>query len=136
MLTQYAPGRFGAHDLLCRFAYQESMAHDSSETRTEAVLRLMEHYLHSALAAARQVDPHRNPADLPGPRPGVEPETFASAEAAMTWLRNEEAELIATVEQAVCDGLDVGAWTPLAALIPGLRPFLGELGHSNTSATE
>ncbi|WP_194917281.1 AfsR/SARP family transcriptional regulator [Catenulispora rubra] len=124
LLTQYAPGRYGAHDLLCRFAYQESMAHDPREVRSEAVLRLMEYYLYSAVAAARWLDPCGGEALLPAPRPGVEPECFASREAAAAWLRAERAELVATVEQAVEDGIDTGAWSLVSAWIPGLRELL------------
>ncbi|MEY9862626.1 DNA-binding SARP family transcriptional activator [Catenulispora sp. GAS73] len=124
LLTQYAPGRYGAHDLLCRFAYQESMAFDPQVVRAEAVLRLMEHYLYSAVAAARWLDPCGGEAKLPDPRPGVVPECFESRAAAAAWLRAEAAELAATVERAVEDGVDTGAWSLVSAWIPGLRELL------------
>ena len=121
LLTQYAPGRYGAHDLLCRFAHQESRAHDPQEARSEAVLRLMEHYLYSAVAAARWLDPCGGEVKLPDPRPGVEPECFESREAATAWLRAEAAELVATAERAVEDGVDTATWSLVSAWIPGLR---------------
>jgi hypothetical protein len=67
------------------------------------------------------VDPARPAIALPGPRPGVDAERFGSRAAAAHWFRAEHEELIATVEEAVIDGLDAHAWPLAAALTPVLQ---------------
>src|SRR5262249_4184076 len=48
--AEHTPGRYTFHDLLRVYAADRAGAEDSAEDREEAVLRVLDHYLHSAYA--------------------------------------------------------------------------------------
>lgn len=105
LVTEPAPGRYGMHDLLRAFAGELP-----EPGRSAALRRLIEHYLHTGYAAARLLDPVRDPIGMPEPGPGVRPETFTSADAAQAWFAAEYSVLLAAVERAAAAGLDAYTW--------------------------
>jgi len=56
LVTQPAPGRFGLHDLLRRYAGELARDTDSEPRRRAALLRLTAHYVLAAERAARRLD--------------------------------------------------------------------------------
>lgn len=101
-----APGRYACHDLLRAYAAELL---DPSE-RDGARRRLLDHYLHTAHAAALMIEPHRDPVDLPPPAAGVTVPRLDDAAQAQQWLDRERATLLAAVAQAASAGLDGHAW--------------------------
>ncbi|CAL9470981.1 Regulatory protein AfsR [Actinosynnema sp. ALI-1.44] len=65
-------GRYRMHDLIRRYA-AETARDLPSDVREQALRRVVDHYLHTAHAADRALNPHRDPIDLDPPAPGAEP---------------------------------------------------------------
>ncbi|WP_433364294.1 BTAD domain-containing putative transcriptional regulator [Actinoplanes sp. CA-142083] len=99
-------GRYTSQDLLRVYAADLPGVTDPGPGRR----RLLDHYLHTAYAAARLLDPHRRPIDLPPTTAGVSVEPPADAAAARAWLGAEHRTLVAAVEWAAGDGLVMHAW--------------------------
>jgi DNA-binding SARP family transcriptional activator len=110
LLTQHTPGRYTFHDLLRAYATEQAGTHDDAGTRRAATHRLLDHYLHTAYAAARMVYPMWDPVAFPPPQAGISPETVDTHDAAIAWFTAEHAVLHAAVEQAAGGGFDAHAW--------------------------
>jgi tetratricopeptide (TPR) repeat protein len=107
MLVAPADNRFAFHDLMRSFARERAEAEEPVATRHDAIERLGRWYVASARQATATAIPHR----IVPPAPGLEPAlTFASAQAANTWLEAERENLIATVRQDAEAGLPTLAW--------------------------
>ncbi|MCP2328405.1 DNA-binding SARP family transcriptional activator/tetratricopeptide (TPR) repeat protein [Hamadaea flava] len=127
LLTEHTPGRYAFHDLLRAYAMELVEAEAATE-REPATRRMFDHYLHSSLTAAYQVNPHRaHPpmmeADVAA---GVTPES--PGEAALAWLATERQVLKATLTAAVATGLDRHA-VLLAWALGGFLPRSGRRGE-------
>jgi DNA-binding SARP family transcriptional activator len=118
LLSEHTPNRYSAHDLLCMYAWEQAQVHDSEDERNAAVRRLLDHYLHTAQAGARLLDPSRPAIPLIDPLPGVQPEVPRTAAEAVDWFTAERTELIAATHRAFHDGggLDAHAWQLAAVL--------------------
>ena len=82
LLTEYAPGRYGFHDLLRAYAAELAHTHDGPLARHAAVSRLLDHYLHAAHHAATLIEPYYDPLALDAAEPGVAgPQLTTAAEA-------------------------------------------------------
>jgi tetratricopeptide (TPR) repeat protein len=155
LIAQQAPGRYAQHELLRAYAAECCRAADSDAERRAALCRLLDHYLHGALAADRLLNPHRAPiaAPLPGgaraepvfggaehpqrPPGGARAEPFsggaehpqrlppADPEQALAWFGAERAALVSAVRAAAGTGFDVHAWQ----LTWALAEFLERRGH-------
>jgi DNA-binding SARP family transcriptional activator/tetratricopeptide (TPR) repeat protein len=124
LLTEHTPGRYTFHDLLRAYAAEQA-ATGQEQTRYEATARVLDHYLHTAHAAARLMQPHRG-APAPDPAgPGVTPEPLASYQEALAWFEAEHRVLAATQALAAEAGFDVHAWQ----LPWALASFLDWRGH-------
>jgi tetratricopeptide (TPR) repeat protein len=71
---------------------------------------LLDHYLHAAYGAARELNPHRDPITLEPPDTGVHVEAFAGHESAFAWLTAEYVVLRSCVRQAADTGFDGHVW--------------------------
>src|SRR5439155_1645978 len=98
------------HDLLRAYATEQAHAHDDDGQRNAAMHRMLDHYLHSAHAAARLLYPHWDPVALAPRRPGTVPEHPADHQRALAWFTAEHAVLLAAVDQAAATGFDTHAW--------------------------
>jgi DNA-binding SARP family transcriptional activator/Tfp pilus assembly protein PilF len=107
LVAEQVPGRLGCHDLLRTYAAEQAEREDGAGQRHEAVRRLIDHYLRTAYAGARLLNPHRDPVDLPAPADGVVPEELADHRQALDWFTAERAVLLAVVERAARDGFDI-----------------------------
>jgi tetratricopeptide (TPR) repeat protein/transcriptional regulator with XRE-family HTH domain len=112
LLTEHVPDRYTWHDLLRSYATELTRAHDPHDQRRAATARLLDHYIHSAHAADRLVQTHRDPIHLPlaPPAPDIGCERFADHEAAMAWLAVEHLALLAAQRYAADTGFEARAW--------------------------
>ncbi|HTW04147.1 MAG TPA: BTAD domain-containing putative transcriptional regulator [Streptosporangiaceae bacterium] len=118
LLTEHAPGRFAFHDLLRAYATELVRATETSGDRRAAGHRVLDHYLHTAHAAAALAQFKREPLALKPPRAGAVPEQLADEESALTWFGAEEQILRAVIAQAVIDEFDTHAWQLTCTLAP------------------
>jgi tetratricopeptide (TPR) repeat protein len=110
LLAEHAPGRYAFHDLLRAYAAEQAARCDDKAARAAAVSRMLDHYLHTATAAAALLCPGRDLLKLSPPRAGVTPEPVASGNDALAWFTAERPVLTAAVTQAAEAGLGAPAW--------------------------
>ncbi|HVQ89975.1 MAG TPA: tetratricopeptide repeat protein, partial [Mycobacteriales bacterium] len=125
LVAEPAPGRYAFHDLLRAYATELAQDADPAAERRAALHRLLDHYLHTAHAAALLCNPHRDPVPVAAAQPGVTPERLAGAEHALAWLTAERPTLVAAVEAAGGSGFDPHSWQ----LAWALAPILDRHGH-------
>lgn len=89
--------RYGHHDLLRAYAAERSRAEDTEPERRAALGRLLDHYLRSADAASRVLDPNRAPVTTDAPE-------FTDREDALTWFDAEHDNLQAAAVRAGTSG--------------------------------
>jgi tetratricopeptide (TPR) repeat protein len=130
LLVEYTPGRYIFHDLLRAYASDLAQRLDTDQQRHTAIVRMLDHYLHSAYTADRLLDPARDPLTLPPPVPGVTPQQPADYQQALDWFTVEYPVLMAVVEQAAAAGFD----THTGQLAWILRPFLDRRGNWHDQA--
>ena len=131
LVTGQAGGRFTFHDLLRAYAAERALADDSEADRRAAIGRMLDHYLHTAYAAAMLLQSWGNPAVPPERQPGVEPEQLASDGDASAWFEAERPVLMAATAQALEAGFDTHAWQ-----IPwAMARFLDMRGYSTDWVT-
>ena len=125
MVAEYLPARFTFHDLLRAYAADQAERHDPAPERRAAVHRVLDHYLHTAMAASHRFSPFRYPLQLASPQPGVLPADVADKEQAMAWFDAEVPVLLALIAFADTGGFDTHAWQ-----IPWtLGPFFNRRGR-------
>jgi len=110
LVTEHAPGRYTFHDLLRAYAAIQAREGESEPERAAGTGRVLDHYLHTACAAAIVLQPSHEPIALAAPRPGVNPEHITDYEHAMAWFRAEHHVLLSAVASAAESGFDVHAW--------------------------
>jgi tetratricopeptide (TPR) repeat protein/DNA-binding XRE family transcriptional regulator len=115
LICQDAVGRYGLHDLVRLYAAEQVALVDSDAERQAAAGRMLDHYLHTACAAARLLRPASEPISVDPPSPGTAPEHLADRRAAMCWFEAEHRVLIAAAGHGVTAGQDARAlaiaWT-------------------------
>ncbi|MFG3344000.1 BTAD domain-containing putative transcriptional regulator [Streptomyces sp. NPDC048018] len=105
LLTEWAPGRHSLHDLVRLYAR-------SLDPDEDALLRLLDHYTLTAMAAARAAEPDDQPCCAPPPHARVPRTTpsFAGRDAALLWYASERDNLAAAVTAARAAGHHDRAW--------------------------
>ena len=116
LVTQVRSGVFAMHDLLRAYA-RHLAGHEPAPERTAALHRVLDHYLGTAVAADRQLEPQRDPIDVPPPAAGTILVAVESRADALAWFAEEQPVLIRAVEQALAAGFDVHAWQLAWALV-------------------
>lgn len=116
LVTAHVPGRYAIHDLLRAYAAELAQTVDAERDRCAAVRRTVDHYLHTAYAAAVLIFPHRRPLDLVAAEPGSGPFRLADAAEAVAWFTTEHAVLIGVLNLAAEHGLSGRAWRLADAL--------------------
>lgn len=125
LIAEHVPGRYAFHDLLGAYAAAQARENDSELDRDAAVKRVLDHYLHTALAAAHIIEPTREPIDIALPAPGAAPEPLTDHAQALTWLDAERDVLTSAAAFAYDSGNDVHAWQ-----IPwAMAEYLQRRGH-------
>jgi tetratricopeptide (TPR) repeat protein/transcriptional regulator with XRE-family HTH domain len=110
LLEPRAPGRFGFHDLLRRYARQRGGRQDGEQERQRAIGRLLDWYLHSADAAAEVLYPDKLRLPIPEVAGELPVERFDGHAAALQWLEEERSNLVAAVQHAAAHGPQPTAW--------------------------
>ncbi|WP_238434247.1 helix-turn-helix domain-containing protein [Micromonospora tarensis] len=121
LVTEPAAGRFGAHDLLRAYAAEQAERLEPAEARRAAIRRGLDHYLHTAHAAALLLQPGRDPVILPAAAPGVLPEEITDHGQALAWFTVEYPVLLAAVAHARRTGFDGRAWQLAWTLVDFLQ---------------
>jgi DNA-binding SARP family transcriptional activator/Tfp pilus assembly protein PilF len=130
MAAEHLPGRFAFHGLLRAYAAEAAERTDTDTGRREAAHRVLDHYLHTAMAATMRFSPHRPPLRLDAAQPGVVPAEFPAKEQAVAWFEAEVPVLLALVDYAAANGFDTHAWQ----LPWALGPFFNLRGRWRTAA--
>jgi tetratricopeptide (TPR) repeat protein len=127
LITEPAAGRFTLHDLLRAYAAEKAVedAGAKDDGLPEAIRRVLDHYLHTALAASQQFSPFRPALQLGDPRPGVLPVGFADSDQAAAWFDAEVPVLLALAAFAGAGGFGTYAWQ----IAWTLGPFLHRRGR-------
>jgi len=130
LLAEPAPGRYQLHDLLREHARALAAGDDPAESN-EAAGRLLDYYLHTALAAGRHFTPwassYRRP---PFSRPPAHAPGLSTLPQAAGWLEDERANLHAAADYAASRGC-----FPHATAIPAaMNGFLTARGHWDQTA--
>jgi DNA-binding SARP family transcriptional activator/Tfp pilus assembly protein PilF len=125
LAVEHVPGRFAFHDLQRAYAAELAASSDSTAGRQEAARRALDHYVHTAHAAALLLNPARGSLGLASPQPGARPEELASKGEALAWFRAEHPVLLAAVTWAAQAGFDAVAWQLPWAMVT----FLELQGH-------
>ena len=110
MAAEHLPGRFTFHDLLRVYAADQAERLDPEPERSAAVQRMLDHYLHTAMAASQRFSPFRSPLRLAAPQPGVLPAEMADKDQAMAWFDAEAPVLLTLIDYASANGFDTHAW--------------------------
>jgi DNA-binding SARP family transcriptional activator/tetratricopeptide (TPR) repeat protein len=108
LVTVAGPDRYTMHDLLRGYAMAVARETDPPPLLAQARLRLVDHYLQSAVAADRGLYSHRTPIDIAAPLAGVTVVAPDDHDAALAWFDEERHVFPAIVELA----MRIGAWTP------------------------
>ncbi|WP_018684413.1 tetratricopeptide repeat protein [Actinokineospora enzanensis] len=109
LLAQTTPGRFRMHPLVRAHA-SEGLRDEPPAITTEALRRLVDHYVHTACAADRLLFGNRSHAQPPSPPTGCAPLTFAGADHAMHWFTQEHRQLMAMLDESVRRGWPEPVW--------------------------
>ncbi|BCY09023.1 SARP family transcriptional regulator [Actinoplanes sp. L3-i22] len=125
LLSEPFPGRFVIHDLLRAYAHEQARARLADGDRDQSVRRLLAHYLHTAHAADRQLNPYRDPVVLPAPPPAVVTEQHADPAAALVWFGREHAGLLAAIRYAADHDRPAACWQ----LAWAIATYLDRRGH-------
>jgi tetratricopeptide (TPR) repeat protein len=129
LLAEPAPGRYQLHDLLREHACTLVAADNPAESG-EAIGRLLDYYLHTALAAGQHFTPWISAYRRPPPgRPPAQAPGVSTLEQAAAWLDAERANLHAAADYAADSGRSPHA-IAMAAAISG---FLIARGHWDQS---
>jgi len=100
--------RFGMHDLLRVYAAELAAAHDGAEACRAALVRLLDHYVHTAVTAMNRLTPgdrHRRP-DLPDlPAPANPCPDLPDSAAALAWADAHRENLVLSAAHAAAHGL-------------------------------
>ena len=125
LIEESAPGRFTFHDLLRAYAAELARAPGEASERETALLRMLDHYLHTAHAADRLLYPYRAPLEVDPPSAAVVTVDFTDPDRAMAWFVADHPNLLSAIMLATATGHDTYvyrlAWTMTA--------FLNYQGH-------
>ncbi|QUQ65450.1 SARP family transcriptional regulator [Kutzneria sp. CA-103260] len=110
LLERRPGGRYAMHDLVRDYSATTADTFLPADVRDTALTRVMDFYLHTAHTAERLLDPHRTPLRPGRPAAGVHPLSLSDAAAAMDWLEDEHATLLAAQRAGVALGRHDLVW--------------------------
>ena len=119
LIDEHAPGRFALHDLLREYAAECANSSGTEASRRAAMHRMVDHYLHSALAAGTLLGQQQFRIATTVPAAGVTPERLADRRAAANWFETEYQALTAMIALASDLGFDLHA-CQLAVTLTGV----------------
>jgi tetratricopeptide (TPR) repeat protein len=110
LVTEHPTERLRMHDLLAVYAAELAHTQDPAPERLMAIRRLLDHYLHTAHAAALLLNPQLDPITLPLGQPSAPAEPIRDQAHALTWFNTERHALVAAMDHAAAHGLDTHVW--------------------------
>jgi tetratricopeptide (TPR) repeat protein len=126
LVSEPSPGRYTFHDLLRIYAIELAHRDDAETDRTQAVRRLLDHYLHTAHAASLLLGARPSDPITPTPEaPGVVLADIADHEQALSWFSAEQSVLLAAITHAGVSGFDTHTYK----LVGNLAVFLARQGR-------
>ncbi|HKS47815.1 MAG TPA: tetratricopeptide repeat protein [Amycolatopsis sp.] len=125
LIEEAQPRRYGFHDLLRSYAAELVGGEESEPWRLGAVRRMLEFYLHTALAADHRLAPHRARITVPEPPAGLPLTAIADERQALDWFVTEHATLLGAINTARHHSVDAYAWR----LAWSFSTYLERKGH-------
>ena len=110
LVTEPSPDRYAFHDLLRTYAAELANTLDTDDERRYAQHRMLDHYLHTADAAALLLDPSRDPVVTTPPATGTLLEPMLDQRQAMSWFATEYPVLLAATGRSAVTGFDRHCW--------------------------
>ncbi|WP_237101867.1 BTAD domain-containing putative transcriptional regulator [Nonomuraea sp. MG754425] len=110
LIQQHVRGRYRMHDLIRVHASEQAHRSLSPDTRTAALRRLVDFYLHTAYAGDRLLQQHREPIEIGVPVAGCRPEPLQDQAAALSWFDAEHAGLLAAHRLAADQHRHAAVW--------------------------
>ncbi|QHC23595.1 ATP-binding protein [Streptomyces sp. GS7] len=110
LLEQYEPHRYQLHDLLRRHTQEVLHETEPPAQREEAELRLLDHYLHTALHARPLVAPGQRLLPFEVARPPADTPDVSDRASALAWYEAEHANLVAMITHAAARGRNEHVW--------------------------
>jgi tetratricopeptide (TPR) repeat protein len=110
LIEEHTPNRFRFHDLLRAYATERAEHEEPAPSRTNAIQRLLDHYLHTSLAANQRIDPSRPPIIGSDPNSDAPVLPFPDYDSAWHWCDTEHNVLITTVDYAHNHGWHRHCW--------------------------
>ena len=128
LITEPAPGRYRLHDLLHEHA--QTLAADDPAAHEAAIGRLLDYYLHTALAAGKHIPSWSATGDSPPPgRPPACAPPVSTFRQAAAWLEDERANLHAAAGYAAAAGFPRHA----IAIPAAMESFMDTRGYWDQS---
>ena len=106
LVEQHKPGRYRMHDLLRVYARDRCNAEVRPVFRDRARHRLLDHYLHTSVAADRHMDAPWEEVHIGPPTGAVTLRHIGSQADALAWFRAEHAVLLSVLEHGTALGSD------------------------------
>lgn len=111
LVQQHVPGRYRMHDLIALYAWEQARGDQSAGARADALLRVVDHYLHTAVAGEQMLSPaQRDPLSLDEPAAGCARQSLPDEAAALAWFRAEYPCLLAAQRLAAAQGWHTHVW--------------------------
>jgi DNA-binding SARP family transcriptional activator len=126
LLHQHAPGRYRMHDLVALYALEHASSSVPPADQTAALRRVLDYYLHTAVAGEQLLSTPRHAVSLDPPAPGCVPGHLPDDEAALAWFRAEYMCLLAAQRTAAARGWHDTVWQ-LAWATDTFHKFQGDL---------
>jgi tetratricopeptide (TPR) repeat protein/transcriptional regulator with XRE-family HTH domain len=121
LVTEHRSGRFGCHDLLKVYAAERADQDEPAEERRAATHRVLDHYLHSAVAGDKRLYSNQTGFEVGVPVAGARPRELADYPKTIKWFDEEHSALMACVQLAAAEGWDRHAWQLARAFAGYLR---------------
>ncbi len=119
LIEEHAPGRFALHDLLREYAAECAKSVGTQASRRAAIHRMLDHDLHTALAAGTLLEPQQFRIAPARSVAGVTIGRFADRRGAADWFETEHLALMAAIALAADLGFDLHA-CQLAVTLTGV----------------
>ncbi|HEY0495468.1 MAG TPA: BTAD domain-containing putative transcriptional regulator [Kutzneria sp.] len=103
-------GRYHMHDLVRQYAREHV------DADPQALRRVIDFYLHTAISGHDVLDPHATPIEHGDPAPGAQPLSLVGDRTTMAWFDAEDPCLLAAQQEAFARGWYRTAWQLAGAL--------------------
>ncbi|WP_173082076.1 AfsR/SARP family transcriptional regulator [Phytohabitans rumicis] len=117
LVQQRRPGRYELHDLVRWYAREQASRDESEPERVRAVHRLLDWYLHAAVAADSRLLPHRRRDYVAPYLPQATPPRFADVTTAMAWFEEEYDGIRSVIRWAHDNGWSGHSWRIVMSMI-------------------